>query len=238
MKKNIIKSPNDYYKSIEEILPHIWHIRFSNRYWMCATIMRYSEFVESNTELILKKKFTYEQFMDFYAEQHNWKFRYFEDWAGFNLSKTDIKLFQEQFRPIDLLEKEKVFWHVIEKIKYIEKTHNFEIITTDSNNTLIHEIAHALYNINPKYQLKVLHELGVLEKKHPYLYRRVYKDIIKSGYNKEVIYTELNSYICDYTCPEYILEELNISVTGYNKLSRNLVKLFKEYYNEAKSKRK
>lgn len=229
MKKNTIKPPNEHYLSIEKILPHIWHIRFDSQYWTCATMMRISEFRESDIKSIQDSYFSIEEFMDNYAKETG-QFSYFTDWAGFNIDDVDIRSFWKIYDINQLWEKEKTLWYLLGEIAHDEGKHKFSVIATYEDKDLIHEIIHALYYTKPKYKTEVLCELGHLSKKHPILYKRVKAYVKSMGYADDIIFTEMNAYLSDYTDRARILVDVDISASGYKKLSTNLIKILNKYY--------
>ena len=128
----------------------IYLVQFDNLYKASATFMRFQEYYESPK--FRGKVFSWEEFMDYYAEKHG-EFTYLDDFAGFNLPSKALKPFyQGKFHP--LTKKEGKFLELFKN-----KRGEFYVIGTVRNcdiEDIRHEIVHGLFYTKPDYRRAVL----------------------------------------------------------------------------------
>jgi hypothetical protein len=151
---------------------------------LARMFMRFQEFYESPE--FRGKIFTKKQFLDWYAKER--KTVYEEDWAGFNLPGWVIEVFRHgSFNPLSIEEK---------RLLSMCKNHSgsFYVIGTENGDmrVLEHELAHALFYLDPVYKKKVI---GLLNK-IPKASRDNMKKWLKSkGYHQSVFIDEMQAYV-------------------------------------------
>lgn len=206
---------------LNQINPYVYHVRFSTRYDLTSTLLRFGEFIESPS--FKKKIFTLREFKKWYMESQNKnKFTYYEDWSGYNIPSKELKPFYEgKFDPLS--RKEKQFLKLFEDIKG-----EFYIIATfkrnrDEKETIKHEMTHALYSKNREYRKKVkeyFKDKDVVE----------LKDFILKDYGKNVLIDEMNAYLVNDI--KWLMKKKEVRGRKYTDYSRYLKKLYKEYKGE------
>lgn len=184
--------------ALKEIFPNFIHVIFETQFETNSTMLRFSEYVESPFKNIKGKFFTYEQFMQSYADnQVRKEFTYFTDWAGFNVKGetfvTVAKLFKD-----DLWEREKQLLGMLSP--WISSNKKFYVIGTSvdgsTNQSLInHETAHALSYMNTRYFKAQNKNLTNLKKNHKDIYDGISKSLYEIGYGKKVIRDEIQAYM-------------------------------------------
>jgi len=174
---------------INEIYPNIHHIKFKNQYEITSTMMRISEFYESNVPKICGKWFTVWQLMDAYAKKFG-NFTYFTDWRGYNIPGNVLRKFFKLYNKEDLTKKEKEIYAITYNLICSNK--KFYLIMTYEDDDINHELAHAFWNIYPeykKYMKKLIKE---------YKYTKEFKKLLfKEGYNNKVIEDEIQAYFAE-----------------------------------------
>lgn len=203
---------------IEEIFPNLIHLKFKSKKDLTSTFLRIQEYYESpkfrNTIFSLK------EFHIWYSNQKG-KFSYLTDWAGFNVPCKAFKPFlNNEFK--NLTRRELI---LLESIK--NRKGKFYVIGTyrgsNSKNNAIalkHEIAHALFHMNPKYKREVLKVLKTIDLK------LMIQDIEDQGYHKSVLKDEANAYIvADY---DYFKQFHKNRKDIYLKLNKLYKQAFKE----------
>jgi hypothetical protein len=184
--------------TVSEVLPKIFHFIFSDRYLLISTFLRIQEFYESPIKKIRGNKFTVEEFMDAYAE-YKGNFSYFQDWAGFNVPGNIFINFFNVYHN-DIREKETKLFDLLKANNFNFDNDKFYVIGTTSHSSLNHEIAqnheiaHALYYLNPDYKKEMNLLLEKLGKRNPRLIDQAVKTLSKSGYRKNVFKDELQAF--------------------------------------------
>lgn len=152
-------------------------------YDLTSTFLRFAEHYESPK--FHGTVFTLEEFMDWYAAQNGGKFRYFEDWWGYNLPSSALKLFRAgAFNPLS--KKEERLLKRLENIP--EPFYLIGAVKGCDPTNLKHEFMHGLYYFDPKYQEAVAAEVDDHAKEH------FWKVLESEGYTREVLLDEINAY--------------------------------------------
>lgn len=162
--------------------------------------MRIQEYYESNIPCIRNNYFSLEKFMDCYAEEFG-NFSYCEDWVGFNVPGHVVDKFFSLFAH-DLLVKEK---KLKETIDQSTTTSRYYVIGTvvDAKSIISHEMAHALYYLCPTYKDDMM---GLITNMSARRYKAIKRNLLDSGYTKEVIDDEIQAYLA--TSPKSELTKL------------------------------
>jgi hypothetical protein len=158
----------------------IFLIQFKTQYELASTFLRFQEHYESPK--FSRKIFSIEEFMDWYAEENGNKFSYFTDWSGFNVPSTVFQPFYEgKFDP--LLEKEK---RLLELVKNLGD--RFYVIGLFDPHDLTHELAHALYFMDPTYEQSANKAMKNFD-------TSAFKAEKLAGYAKHVIRDEIQAHL-------------------------------------------
>jgi hypothetical protein len=161
----------------------IYLLRFKTQYELAATFLRVQEHYESPQ--FHGRIFSLEQYMDWYAARYG-NFTYYQDWSGFNVPSTALQPFYDgRFDP--LTGKEKRLLRLFENLR--ERFYVIGIYGSGAKSSLTHELAHALFFIDPGYRQAVRaamrgYDTSALE-----------KALAKAGYAKHVIPDEVQAYL-------------------------------------------
>lgn len=160
-----------------------------DQYELCSSFVRLQEFYESPYPNIRGQHFTLDEFMDTYAKDHN-GFSYFTDWCGFNIPGCIVNQFRDLFKD-DLRPKEKNLLDLILKEHTMTNGWYYVIGVIKGDYAAInHEVAHALYYLNPLYNK----EISILAEEYKKENPNKVKKLLKQGYDKDFITDELQAY--------------------------------------------
>jgi hypothetical protein len=171
---------------------------FDNQYELTSTMIRMQEFYESDNLKFRNKLFTLDDYMDYYAQTHNTKFSYFEDWNGFNIPSNVInkwvsgidKSDKHEFRDKELNFLNTLFDTLETNID--NKWYLIAVHSNDNLDTLKHEIAHALYYLDPSYKKNAITLINTI----PTYYKNIMLEYLTNlGYGKNVLFDEMNAYM-------------------------------------------
>ena len=161
----------------------IYLLRFRTQYELAATFLRVQEHYESPQ--FHGRTFSLEQYMDWYAAQHG-AFTYFQDWAGFNVPSTAFRPFYDgSFDPLS--RKEKRLLRLFRNLQ--ERFYVIGIYDGGEKGTLTHELAHALFFIDPAYRQ------AAREAMDEYDTSALENRLARAGYAKHVIPDEVQAYL-------------------------------------------
>jgi len=201
--------------SIKEILPHVYHLHFGSGYDLAMHFLRFQEYYESTK--YYKKIFSLVEFMEWYAKDHEGSFTYPTDWSGFNVPSWVLRKVRQENIP-DLNPYDQRMFAIIDWVNAREFPHDFYFIGTSSKGyrgdeseerVLDHEIAHALYTVNPEYRKGVsslLKEWNGPAPKHAAFdgsHLDSAKTVLKiMGYHESTIEDEIHAYCATGLCDE------------------------------------
>ena len=132
----------------KKIFDGLYHLRFDDPARMALTMMRFQESYESPE--FRGRVFSREEFEQWYAARKG-SFTYAQDWGdGFNMPSSALVPFYEG-KFDSLTADESSFLRYFETVKD-EPFYLIATATSSANGTLDHEIAHALYFLNPDYK--------------------------------------------------------------------------------------
>lgn len=164
----------------------IYLLVFDTQENLAKTFLRFQEHYECPK--FKDKVFTLDEFKEWYVEQKG-SFSYYSDWNGFNIPSRVLDLFRQG--KFDLLTKEEnKFLEAFDTAKdpyYIIGIHK-----EGEHGTLTHEIAHALFTVDPTYKTQVLSTIAEYDIKDIEAELRE-----KSGYHEDVIKDEVHAYAID-----------------------------------------
>lgn len=170
----------------------LYHLVFKSRYEMAMFYLRYQEFYESINPEFRGKSFTYLDYMSWYTQFTNaHMFTYPRDFIGYNLPSCSIN---ECIPTIPKGDKNKYDKMMIKLNKDLLADSNgkyYIIGTIRKDNTFHHEIAHALYYLEPTYKTQMNNLTGHLSNK---LKLAVY-NILATTYPEKVFNDELQAYM-------------------------------------------
>lgn len=189
-------------KKVTEPMEGLIHLHFENRYDVCSTFMRVQEFYESPYEDIKGKYFTIEDYMDTYADDTG-NFTYTTDWSGFNVPGNVVEKFYD-LHWTEFLNKEKDLYTILKP--FMEKYgKEFYVIGTFKEDTIDHEVAHAMYYLQPDYQRM----MDNLTKQIPNSWiKDIYDSLKELGYCDEVLKDEVQAYLATSSY-WYLLKHFN-----------------------------
>jgi hypothetical protein len=202
------------YFSIEEILPHVYHLRFGKQYDAAMHFIRYQEYYESPK--FRKKIFSIAEYMRWYSETYGkGAFTYPKDWTGFNVPSWALKEVRYSANVMLAMDerREDVFMNcIIDAICEKEGDNPFYFIGTslegekeEGKNLLDHEIAHALYYVSPEYRApmnQLLTAWGDGEKFETKEYTKGLKVLGEMGYHQQTALDEMQAYCATGLCEE------------------------------------
>jgi hypothetical protein len=172
---------------IERLLPKVYHINFKTQRELCSTFLRFEEFYESPE--FKGKIFTLQKYIAWYKKTYYGTWTYYSDWSGFNMPGYILIPFQEgKFGKLS--KKEQILIGLCEMV-IEEDLKDVYIIGTYGvdKKTLDHELAHALYFVNPNYKKDVDTYLNEVDTTKLELWLR------NQGYHSSVFRDECNAYI-------------------------------------------
>lgn len=187
---------------ISKLTSNIYILTFSSRYELCMSFVRINEFCDSPR--FKNKVFTLDEFMDYWVKKNNSKcFEYPAKWNAFGLSCKDLLDWFSQFKMEQgkVRDKEK---KIIEKIltkvsvDALRKTYLIAMYNGHSKREkkrlLEHEIAHAMYFLDPVYRSSCNALIDKIDRKSLRLIKRT---LFSMGYSsgKGVVWNEIQAYL-------------------------------------------
>jgi len=179
---------------------------------------RMQEYYESPNPALWRKKFSLYDFLNESMNKYG-EVEYFFLWDGFNIPGNILndwlKLHENELTP-----PETEIFNALIKHK-IDFDVPYYIIGARENDKAVikHEIAHALYYTNAEYATKMTDFVSELQKKHSAIYKKVKKELLKMGYNQEVITDEVHAYLSSET-PKYLMETFNVDIRGVESITQ------------------
>lgn len=167
------------------------------------TMCRMQEYYECDSVKLRNKIFTFEQFIDHYMEKDG-SLDYFMMWSGFNVPGHVV---DEFFKSFDLTQREKDVKLLTEKCR--NELYYVIATRTDDDETLMHELAHAYYYLNPVYKQQVDVLVRSMRKD---LRSQMTKRLKEMGYTNSVMVDEINAYMAT-SLYKYLKNDLEIELT-------------------------
>ncbi len=219
--------------SIEEVRPNVFAVIVKDHYHRAMLFCRVQEYYESPNPQFKGKNFSIWDYIEWYSREHKDVFTYAFDWGGFNIPlKTAWDCYEklkEYESPYD-----KVMDNIIGTIelkmfnKKSTRNWNGYIIGADSieSDTFEHEICHGLYATNKEYKLLVDEVTETISTKD---YLTFKNNLIKMGYNDNVIDDEIQAYLS--TNWEYPKFSKGVSKKKCKELYKQYKQIFNRYEN-------
>lgn len=186
-------SPSHAFK---EIKPGIFLVTMPGNNDLAYTFLRSQEFYESVSPDFQGKKFTWQEYVDWYSSQSKTgKFTYGEDWKGFNVPSNVINACYEINE--ERTEYDEFFLSLVEKAKNmagISGLKDFYMIGVREGDeeTLDHEIAHGMFTVNKDYNKEMVALVYAL----PLNVKKYLTDYLKDlGYAESVHVDEIQAYM-------------------------------------------
>lgn len=185
----------------------LYHIEFETQYEMTSTMIRMSEFYESEWETIRGHYFDIvEDYMDLYAEKFG-NFTYFEDWSGYNVPGHIVREFFAMYDNVLGKKERKLKSEIPADLEVSCKT-PFYLIASFKNepkceSTINHEISHGLYYLSEQYR-QMAENMKLLELDETDI-ELLIKKLKAWAYADEVIDDEIQAYLA--TSPIWWLRE-------------------------------
>jgi hypothetical protein len=176
---------------------------------LAMAFMRFQEYYESPK--FKNQIFTIGQHKAWYSQTYGAD-TYTKDWSGFNFPSDVLKPFREGL--FDPLIKEET--ELLNLFKY--RHDNFYIVGASSEETIRHELAHALFSYNNQYKFKINHICKIYAKE----LKSVKKYLLDKGYHAEVINDEIQAYVTDND-NDFIQQHLD------NKVIKLINDTYKDY---------
>lgn len=180
--------------TLEQIYPRVFHLSCKDSWKLAMTFLRVQEFYESPK--FKGQHFTIVDFMDWYvtesAYKHKSNFTYAENWSGFNVPSTAIR--ECHFSIPDPNKFDDRMRMVVEHIEDMldSATASFYLIGSDGGPVISHELAHALWFIEPEYQNRMRLELGQIPDN---ILQTFYDALIGMNYHPDVLEDEAQAYL-------------------------------------------
>jgi hypothetical protein len=167
------------------VFPGCYYLAFNNTSTMGHAFCRIQEHYESPK--FSGTVFTKQEYINWWKETHP-TFSYPNCFCGYNFPGSVLLPFLAgQFNPLSKLEKEllKCFAFIPEKDFYVIGA------TSADAETITHEVAHALFYLDPAYKASVLSLLADYTHLQPYCFHQLQL----GGYRPEVYLDELNAFL-------------------------------------------
>lgn len=179
---------------------------------LATAFLRFQEFYESPNDQFRGKIFTIGQYKSWYEKKYGW-FSYYTDWSGFNIHSYVLDPFTNGlFDP--LLPEEKNLLALFTNAP----SDKFYIIGANDQDTLNHELNHALYAYSSEYSNEV-NKIFDANLEH---IKYALEHLLNKGYCKYLLYDELQSYILDN-------DKEIISLINYNPIVYSLHRLYAQF---------
>lgn len=218
--KSILDQINLY-----KIDDRIYAVKISDQRVRALLFLRYQEFYESQFSEIVNQDFEINDFINLYIKSNELKdmFTYNIDWSGFNLPSTSIEKCMVGIK--DPNEYDRIFSQIVQTIRREYPTGKYYLLGVDklSGDLMDHEVAHALYFINPNYKKEMD---SIIESMSEDSKIGLSDYIVAMGYNKAVVYDEIQAYMSTG------LSGKMVEIEEINKYTDNFKSIFKKYRNQ------
>lgn len=179
--------------SLTKVAGGIYYLEIKNAYDLAMTFWRTQEFYENSNPDFRGKKFSLNEFMNWYAKNisQSSTFSYAEDWDGFNVPSSMIE--QCYLVNCERMPHDEFMLFIHSQIRKNTQTHYYLIGAKNSNQvTYQHELAHGLFSVNSVYKKQMLEHVKNLDNQ---VYKKLEIILKKVGYSDEVISDEIHAYM-------------------------------------------
>lgn len=206
----------------------LYHLIFKSRYEMGMFFLRYQEYYESINPDFRDKSFEYLNYISWYVQFTGTSmFTYPKDFIGYNLPSSSII---DCYNKIPRGDKNK-YDHMMHKLFLdLNKDSNgkfYLIGTIRKDATFHHEIAHALYYLEPAYKKSMDSLTAGLSNK---LKRDIF-NMLATIYPEKVFNDELQAYMSTNSWMTGMED-----ISGFVSKTRKYEKVFKDWYTRIEQK--
>jgi hypothetical protein len=203
---------------VRPLMKNVYQLIFPNQREMALTMLRPQEYYENPK--FRGKVFTNTEFKRWYSKRMG-SFTYAEDWDGFNIPGWIIKMLRHgTMNPLTAREQ-----RLLSVIPNGGEEFYIIAANTNDNDTLMHEVSHAMFYLNKTYKSRVLTEL----RRHNTT--EIATMLRKLSYCDEVIEDETVAYLL-FT-RDYMIDK-GLNIKKHRLLVIKLTTIFNDEY--AKSK--
>jgi hypothetical protein len=199
---------------------------FNKQKDLALTFFRVQEYYESNNDKLKGTRF---DIFDFLVESMNEHggIDYFWYWEGFNIPGIIVNCWFTQNTP-DVTPLERNLFQEIKKNVDVSKSYYVIGALKKDKNTIKHEIAHALFYLNPEYEREMMQVTEYFHENFNREHGKLAKQLKKIGYGDNVIWDEFQAYLSTGTKSE-LVEELNLDVEKLAPVIRKYRKVLSKY---------
>lgn len=220
--------------TLKKLRDRIYLLSFEDKYELAMHFLRAQEFHECPNPEFKGKHFKLMDYISWYSKEHNGVFSYAKDWDGFNVTgKVLRKLynFNDTTTPRGDWNERDFFIREICKFIHAQTSFNswdFSLLGAmeDDVDTIDHELAHALYAMDPAYKGRQHEARLALAEKETELHDRLCQALTDIGYAPEVIVDELQAYLsveqASILADDFTQEE-------WERMAPPFVSIFSEY---------
>ena len=213
--KNIqIKKKPEFTKQL--VSKNIFVLNYSSHQKMCNAVMRFLSTVDIFPHL--SEPMSLAAFKREYKKKYG-SFSFTKDWDGFVVPGHAFAAFDKgNWDPLSKQEK------LLLKSFKNQKDYNFAVIAISSKSsptTLKHEMAHALFEVNPDYKNEVLRLINTVD------LRPVFKILKSHGYEECTIHDEAHAYLMNNL--SWLESEGLRNIRSYYEVCAKLNYLFEKY---------
>jgi hypothetical protein len=207
--------------------PNCLLLEFEKKKDLTLTFFRVQEYYESNKEELHGEIFSVEKFIETMMDDDG-NIDYFSYWDGFNIPSTVYEKWCYRKGIFNTTKREEILDKIIRK--NTDPSCNYYIIgcMKGETDTINHEIAHAMYNLNPEYKAATNNLTENFKHEFSELYGNIKDSLISMGYNDSVLMDEVQAYISTST-PEELLVSLSLEYEKHRKLVDSYRDLFQIY---------
>lgn len=196
---------------------NIYLAETNDRKELAYTFLRPQEFYESPR--FKDQIFTIEEFTQWYEKEY--ESSYHIDWSGFNLPDHVFKPFMDGKFELSELEKP-----LIESARKIEGPFYIVGAMTNDRPTVLHEVSHGLFYLNPVYKQNVLRILMTAD------LDPIKNFLIEIGYDESVLLDECHAYLL--FDQDILHGEQGIDLTLFQGVAKRLMENFNKFFDVKK----
>lgn len=180
--------------TLKEVKDNVFAVIIPNNYDRAMLFCRIQEFYESDNEEFLNSDFDMWEYVRWYSKNNKNSFTYAKDWSGFNVP------FKVAVNCMIAIKNKTPYDDIMEEIiDEILRNYNYSLssyiigVKSDTGDTFKHELCHALYYTNATY--KELADAITTKYISDEIYDKLSSNLLKLGYNKDVIQDEIQAYM-------------------------------------------
>lgn len=195
------KTPKSYEKVLSQIklfemYPRVFAVVIKDDYLRSRVFLRYQEFYESDSETFRGKGFKWKDFVDYYKKKTEQEiFTYHEDWSGYNIPCDTIESCMTVIPDLNFFDL--IMFCIVDTIKEKVGSDKFYLIGIDQStgedpSLIYHEMAHALWFVDPTYKAKME---SIIRGMNKTTLSKLMKLIGGMGYGQNVVPDEVQAYM-------------------------------------------